>query len=129
MLLATCFHAGNLLGLFDHKDGGDMFLRNIGRLATNYTALYPHKIELFAKTAVRTSEKIKDSMNVTSYFIFSDVRPCTLVDVWRRLGKKYCLHLQGRRVSQASGKEYKQNVEECRSRGPERTNRSTEVIK
>jgi hypothetical protein len=26
-LLATCFHAGFLLGLFfDHEDGGDMFL-------------------------------------------------------------------------------------------------------
>jgi hypothetical protein len=30
-LLATCFHAGFLLGLFfDPEDGGDMFLRNIG---------------------------------------------------------------------------------------------------
>lgn len=27
---ATCFHASNLLGLFDPEDGGDMFLRNIG---------------------------------------------------------------------------------------------------
>jgi hypothetical protein len=27
--LATCVHAGFLLGLFfDHEDGGDMFLRN-----------------------------------------------------------------------------------------------------
>jgi hypothetical protein len=30
-LLATCFHAGFLLGaFFDLKDGGDMFFRNIG---------------------------------------------------------------------------------------------------
>jgi hypothetical protein len=28
--LATCFHAGNLLGLFDPEDGGDNFLRNVG---------------------------------------------------------------------------------------------------
>jgi hypothetical protein len=29
-LLATCFHAGILLGLlFDHEDGDDMFLRNV----------------------------------------------------------------------------------------------------
>jgi hypothetical protein len=30
-LLATCFHAGLLLGLFfNPEDGGDMFLRNVG---------------------------------------------------------------------------------------------------
>jgi hypothetical protein len=30
-LLATCFPAGFLLGLFcDPEDGGDMFLRNVG---------------------------------------------------------------------------------------------------
>jgi hypothetical protein len=27
--LATCFHAGILLGLFDPEDGGDVFLWNI----------------------------------------------------------------------------------------------------
>jgi hypothetical protein len=28
--LATCFHAGILLGLFDPEDGDDTFLRNVG---------------------------------------------------------------------------------------------------
>jgi hypothetical protein len=43
-LLATCFHAGIFLGLFfDPEDGGDMFLRNVGLLSTDYTALYPRK--------------------------------------------------------------------------------------
>jgi hypothetical protein len=41
--LVTCFHAGFLLGLFDTEDGGDTFLRNIGWLSTDYTALYPRK--------------------------------------------------------------------------------------
>jgi hypothetical protein len=28
--LATCFHAGILLGLFKPEDGGNMFPRNVG---------------------------------------------------------------------------------------------------
>jgi hypothetical protein len=27
--IITCFHAGNLLGLFKTEDGGDMTLRNV----------------------------------------------------------------------------------------------------
>jgi hypothetical protein len=47
-LLATCFHAGFLLGLFfDPENGGDMFLRNVGWLSTDYTAFFPQKIVLF----------------------------------------------------------------------------------
>jgi hypothetical protein len=43
-----------LLGSFiDPEDGGDMFLRNIGWLSTNYTALHPQR-QLFIVTAVRT---------------------------------------------------------------------------
>jgi hypothetical protein len=35
-----CFYAGFLLGLFfDPEDGGDMFLRNVGWLSADYTAL------------------------------------------------------------------------------------------
>jgi hypothetical protein len=42
---ACCLlHAGFLLGLlFYPEDGGDMFLRNVGRLSANYTALYPRR--------------------------------------------------------------------------------------
>jgi hypothetical protein len=37
-------HAGFLLDLFfDPADGGDMYLRSIGRLSTDYTALYPRR--------------------------------------------------------------------------------------
>jgi hypothetical protein len=34
-------HASFLLGLFDPEDGGDIFLRNICLLSTDYTTLYP----------------------------------------------------------------------------------------
>jgi hypothetical protein len=37
-------HTGFLLCLFfDTKDGGDMFLRNVGWLSVDYTALYPRR--------------------------------------------------------------------------------------
>jgi hypothetical protein len=43
-LLATCFHAGPLLGLFfDPEDGDDMFLRNVCWISTDYTASYPRR--------------------------------------------------------------------------------------
>jgi hypothetical protein len=43
-LVATCFHAGFLLGLFfDPDSGGDMFLWNISWLSTDYTVLYPRR--------------------------------------------------------------------------------------
>jgi hypothetical protein len=44
--LATCFQSDYLLSLFfDHENGGDMFLRNIGWLSTDYTALYPRRYD------------------------------------------------------------------------------------
>jgi hypothetical protein len=37
-------HADFLLGLFfDTEDGGQIFLRNVGWLSTDYRALYPRK--------------------------------------------------------------------------------------
>jgi hypothetical protein len=38
ILRATCFHADILLSLFDPEDGGDIFLRYVGWLSTDYTA-------------------------------------------------------------------------------------------
>jgi hypothetical protein len=43
------------LGIFFHpEDGGYMFLRNVGWLSTDYTALYPERKELFITTAMET---------------------------------------------------------------------------
>jgi hypothetical protein len=41
---ATCFMLVSILDYrFDPEDGGDMFLRNICRLKTDYMALYPRR--------------------------------------------------------------------------------------
>jgi hypothetical protein len=43
-MLATCFHAGFLLGLFfDPEDGGNTFLRNVGSFSMDYMELYPRR--------------------------------------------------------------------------------------
>jgi hypothetical protein len=42
----TCYllHAGFLLSLFfDPEDGGEIFLRNVDSLSTDYTELYPRR--------------------------------------------------------------------------------------
>jgi hypothetical protein len=40
LLLATCFHTGFLLDLFfDLEEGDDIFIRNVGWLSADYTAL------------------------------------------------------------------------------------------
>jgi hypothetical protein len=45
-LLVTCCPAGHLLGSFlDHEDGGDMFLRNVTCLSTQYTTLCPRELK------------------------------------------------------------------------------------
>jgi hypothetical protein len=41
--LATCFHAGIFLSLFDLENWSGNFLRNVGSLPTDYTALYPKR--------------------------------------------------------------------------------------
>jgi hypothetical protein len=42
---ACLLHDGFLLSLiFDLEDGGDMFLRNVGRLSPEYKALYPRRL-------------------------------------------------------------------------------------
>jgi hypothetical protein len=41
--LTTCFVAGILLGLLDPEYRGEIFLRNVGRLSTDYAALYPRR--------------------------------------------------------------------------------------
>jgi hypothetical protein len=42
-LLATCLLAGSCWIFFDPEDGGDMFLRNVGCISTDYTASHPRR--------------------------------------------------------------------------------------
>jgi hypothetical protein len=45
--LLACVHVGFLLSLFfDPENGGDIFLRNVGWLSTDFTALYPRRQSL-----------------------------------------------------------------------------------
>jgi hypothetical protein len=44
-----------LLGLFDPEDGGDMFLRNVGLLSTDYMTF-----SLFVNSVLRTSNPMRD---------------------------------------------------------------------
>jgi hypothetical protein len=54
------FHAGLLLGLlFNAEDGGDMFLRNIGWLSTNYNGIISQKTELFTIITLGTTNPTK----------------------------------------------------------------------
>jgi hypothetical protein len=52
-LLATCFHANFLIGLFFEPEDEDMFLRNISLISANYMAV-SQKIIIFITTAMRT---------------------------------------------------------------------------
>jgi hypothetical protein len=43
--MSDCFHACFLLGLLlDPEGGGDIFLRNVSWIPTDYTALYPRRL-------------------------------------------------------------------------------------
>jgi hypothetical protein len=65
---ATCFHAGILRGLIGPEDGSDMFIRNVGCLSTDYTALYPTRQQLFITTGVRTS----NPTNLSLFAVLTD---------------------------------------------------------
>jgi hypothetical protein len=51
--MANRTHSGFLLGLFfDPEDGGDMPLRNVGRLSTGLQGIVSQKKELFKKQSI-----------------------------------------------------------------------------
>jgi hypothetical protein len=59
-VLATCFHAGFLSGLFFHpEDGGDIFPTKRRLTFNGPQSFISQKIELFIATAVRTSDRTK----------------------------------------------------------------------
>jgi hypothetical protein len=56
-LSLSSFSVGFLLGLLlDCDDEGNMFLRNVGKHAADYTDLQPRRLELFMVTMVKTSD-------------------------------------------------------------------------
>jgi hypothetical protein len=73
--LTPDFTLVSCLTYYDPEDGGDMFLRNVGRLSTDYTALYPR----------RQKSSYPQQWNLKSYIInfetFYDVYEFELADV------------------------------------------------
>jgi hypothetical protein len=79
-LLATCFYAGLLFGLFfDPEDEGDMLLRNVGWFSTDYTALYPRRYNTLwiRKTIRKWPWPISCTIPVFSWMIWWEVRSKT----------------------------------------------------
>jgi hypothetical protein len=112
-LLATCLHPGFLLDLFfDLENRGDMFLRNIGWLSTDCTALYPRR--WCSSTIVMSVIIFNDYYSQESFLfgrsfhshysekrtVFWKVTQCSSERAQHFVGT--CrLHLQGQRVNQA----------------------------
>jgi hypothetical protein len=89
-----------LLGLlFDSKDGGDIFMRNVGIFSTDYTALYQ-------KQELREAQFL---LCGTSLPTFTDVYRC----LW---GERYPRY-QLRRLSQATNMEQVSSTETLRNVG------------
>jgi hypothetical protein len=108
--------AFTLVSCFYPKVGGNTFLLNVGKLSTDYMALYLRR-QHFITTAVRTSNPTTlytvlifywENKNLHVRFevftavtmknaVFWDVAPCRYC-VNRHFGGTYRLHLQGRKI-------------------------------
>jgi hypothetical protein len=76
--VSTCYllHAGFLLDLFsDPEDEGDMILRNVGRLSTDYTALHPRRQSCSSLVCIITWSS---ENSVVLIFYFNLCRSCLL---------------------------------------------------
>jgi hypothetical protein len=60
---------------------------------------------------------------------FWDVIPCNLVDHYQSFGRTHCLHLQGKRLTQAWKKGYRHREMEGQDRGPKQSKSSNEQYK
>jgi hypothetical protein len=83
-LLATCFHAGFLLcSFYDLEDGGDMFLRNVGWLSTDYMSLYPKRwYSSYLTYCLLGCDTVQSSKQVPTFWRCL-LPPCLLLLPWR----------------------------------------------
>jgi hypothetical protein len=100
-------HVGFLLGLFNPEDGGNMFVPNVDRLLTDYTALYPRIYKCFILfswtilTEMHTefwcwkplrNEHLKDRKGNGDNFTIDSKKYIMLLScrMWRRVVWHYC---------------------------------------
>jgi hypothetical protein len=74
-------------------------------LFIRYLELHNHTKSWHTSHMACVEFEVPMALTVRSTILW-DVTPCILVEIHRRLGGKYCLHPQGRRVNQATSNKH-----------------------